>query len=103
MLLDISVTVQNKTTTYGGGEGMPTEIWTASQTTERANKQPLSGEIAYQEYGISDAGITNVFFLEASTAAVENGRIIHDSNTYYICRIEEYDDHHEAIVRPVME
>jgi len=101
MLLDISVTVQNKTTSYDA-EGMPVNVWTASQTTERANKQPLSGEIAFKDYGISDAGVTNLFFMRASTAAQEGGRIVHSSKTYDIYRIEPYLDHYEVIVRPVV-
>ena len=101
MLLDITVTVQNKVTQYDT-EGMPVEVWTASQTTEQANKQPLSGEIAFEEYGISDAGITNLFFMKTSTAATEGGRIVHGSDTYDIYRVEPYPNHYEVIVRPVV-
>lgn len=101
MLLDISVTVQNKTTTYDS-EGIAVETWTASQTTEQSNKQPLSGEIAFQEYGISDAGITNLFFFATSTAVQEGGRIVNGIETYSIYRIEKYPNHYEAIVRPVV-
>lgn len=101
MLLDISVTIQNKTTSYDS-EGMPVNVWTASQTTERSEKQPLAGEIVFKEYGISDAGITNLFFLKTSTAARENGRIVYGTETYSIYRIEKYQNHHEAIVRPVV-
>jgi Tfp pilus assembly protein FimT len=101
MLLNISVTVQNKTTTYDA-EGMPVNVWTASQTTERANKQPLSGEIAFKDYGISDAGVTNLFFVRTSTAAQEGGRIVHGSSTYDIYRVEPYQNHYEVIVRPVV-
>lgn len=101
MILDISVTVQNKTTTYDS-EGMPIEVWTATQTTERTNKQPLSGEIAFKEYGISDAGITNLFFFETSTSAQENGRIVYGTETFDVYRIEKYPSHYEVIVRPVV-
>ena len=101
MILTASVTVQNKTTTYDS-EGMAVDVWTASQTTELMNKQPLAGEIAFKEYGISDAGITNLFFAETSTAAQENGRIVYDSETYSIYRLEKYPRHYEIIVRPVV-
>lgn len=101
MRLDISVIVQNKTTTYNS-EGMPIEVWTASQTTELSNKQPLSGEIAFKDYGISDAGITNLFFLKTSTAAREGGRIVDSSETYDIYRIEKYPNHYEVIVKPAV-
>ncbi len=101
MRLDISVTVQNKTTTYTS-EGMPIDVWTATQTTELSNKQPLSGEIAFKDYGISDAGITNLFFFKTSTAAREGGRIVDGSETYDIYRIEKYPNHHEVIVRPAV-
>jgi hypothetical protein len=101
MLLDTSVTIQNKTTSYDA-EGMPINVWSASQTTERSNKQPLSGEIAFKDYGISDAGITNLFFLKTSSAALENGRIIHGTKTFSIYRIEQFQNHWEAIVRPVV-
>ncbi len=101
MLLDITVTVQNKTITYDA-EGMPVEVWTASQTTEQANKQPLAGEIAFQEYGISDAGITNLFFMKTDTAAQEGGRIVDSEGTYDIYRIEKYPNHYEVIVKPVV-
>lgn len=101
MRLDITVTVQNQTTTYDA-EGMPVITWTASQTTERSNKQPLSGEIAFKEYGISDAGITNLFFFKTSTSAQEGGRIIYDSKSYDIYRVEKYGNHYEVIVRPVV-
>ena len=101
MRLDISVTIQNKTTTYDS-EGIATEVWTASQTTELSNKQPLAGEIAFKEYGISDAGITNLFFFKTSTAAQENGRIVYGTETYDIYRIEKYPNHYEIIVRPVV-
>lgn len=100
MLLDISVNVQNKTTTYDT-EGMPINVWTASQTTEQSNKQPLSGEIAFKEYGISDAGVTNLFFMKTSTAAQEGGRIVHGADTYDIYRVEPYPNHREVIVKPV--
>lgn len=101
MLLDITVTIQNKTTTYDS-EGMAIEVWTASQTIEKSNKQPLLGEIAFKEYGISNAGITNLFFLEPSTSAQENGRIVYGTETFDIYRIEKYLNHFEAIVRPVV-
>jgi hypothetical protein len=101
MLLDITVTVQNKTITYDS-EGMPVEVWTASQTVEQANKQPLSGEIAFEEYGISAAGITNLFFMKTDTVAQEGGRIVHGSDTYDIYRVEPYPNHYEVIVRPVV-
>lgn len=101
MRLDISVTIQNKTTTYDS-EGMPIEVWTASQTTELSNKQPLAGEIAFKDYGISDAGITNLFFFKTSTTAQEGGRIVDGSDTYDIYRIEKYPNHYEVIVRPVV-
>lgn len=101
MRLDITVIVQNKTTTYNF-EGMPIEVWTASQTAELSNKQPLSGEIAFKEYGISDARITNLFFLKTSTTAQEGGRIVYGTETYDIYRIEKYSNHYEVIVRPVV-
>jgi len=101
MLLDITVIIQNKEIQYDA-EGMAIETWTASQTTEKSNKQPLAGEIAFKEYGISDAGITNLFFLKTSTIAQENGRIVDDEGTYDIYRIEKYPNHYEIIVRPVV-
>lgn len=101
MRLTASVTVQVKTTTYDT-EGMPVDTWTASQTVELMDKQPLSGEIAFKDYGISDAGITNLFFTKTSTTATENGRIVDDSDTYDIYRVEKYPNHYEAIVRPVV-
>jgi len=101
MRLDISVTIQNKTTTYDS-EGIATEVWTASQTTELSNKQPLAGEIAFKEYGISDAKITNLFFFKTSTTAQENGRIVYGTETYDIYREEKYPNHYEVIVRPVV-
>jgi hypothetical protein len=101
MRLTASVTVQNKTTSYDS-EGMPIEIWTASQTIELSNKQPLAGEIAFNEYGISDARITNLFFFKTSTTAQESGRIVDDEGTYDIYRIEKYPNHYEVIVRPVV-
>ena len=101
MRLDISVTVQNKTTTYDQ-EGIPIDVWTASQTIEKSNKQPLAGEIAFKEYGISDASITNLFFFKTSTTAKENGRIVDGSETYDIYRVEKYGNHYEVIVRPVV-
>lgn len=101
MRLTAIVTVQIKTTTYDS-EGIAVEIWTASQTTEKADKQPLGGEIAFKDYGISDAGITNLFFLKTSTSAQENGRIVDSDGTYSIYRIEKYPNHYEVIVRPVV-
>lgn len=101
MIFDINVTIQNKSLTYDS-EGMPLEVWTASQTTERSNKQPLAGEIAFKDYGISDAGITNLFFLKTSTSARENGRIVYGTETYDIYRIEKFQNHYETIVRPVV-
>lgn len=101
MRLDISVIIQNKIVEYDN-EGFPVETWTASQTVERSNKQPLAGEIAFKEYGISDAGITHLFFLKTSTVASENDRIVHGSDTYDIYRVEQYPNHYEAIVRAVV-
>jgi hypothetical protein len=98
MILNISVSVQNKTTTFDT-EGIPVDAWIP--TAEKSNKQPLAGEIAFKEYGITDATITNLFFLKTSTAARENGRIVY-GDTYEIVRIEKYPNHYEAIVRPVV-
>ncbi|MDD5016541.1 MAG: hypothetical protein PHO15_00400 [Eubacteriales bacterium] len=100
MILDTPVSVQRKTTTYDS-EGMPVEAW--ASVIERSNKQPLSGEIAFKDYGISDSGVTNLFFLKASTLAIESGRITDNAGTYEIYRIERYPNHCEAIVRPVTE
>lgn len=101
MRLTASVTVQNKTTTYDS-ELMPIDVWTASQTAEKANKQPLSGEIAFKDYGISDAGISNLFFMKTSTTAIEGGRIVDSEGTYDIYRIEKYRHHYEVIVKSVV-
>lgn len=101
MRLTASVTVQIKSVSYDA-EGMPVEVWTASQTTELTNKQPLAGEIAFKDYGISDAGITNLFFFKTSTIAQEGGRIVDGSDTYDIYRVEKYPNHYEVIVRPVV-
>lgn len=101
MRLTATVTVQIKTTTYDS-EGIPIETWTASQTSEKSNKQPLAGEIAFQEYGISDAGITNLFFFKTNSAAQENGRIVDSDGTYDIYRVEKYPNHYEVIVRPAV-
>ena len=101
MILNITVTVQNKTTAYDA-EGIAIETWTASQTIEKSNKQPLSGEIAFKEYGISDAGITNLFFFKTSTSSIENGRIVDNDGTYDIYRVEKYPNHYEVIVKPVV-
>ena len=103
MYFDISVTVQappsTANTTYSS-EGMATTVWSASQTTEQANKQPLSGEIAFTDYGIVDSGVTNLFFMKTSTTAREGGRIVHGSLVYDIYRAEPYPNHYEVIVRP---
>jgi len=99
--LTASVTVQNKTIVYDS-EGIGVETWTASQTTEKSDKQPLSGEIAFKEYGISDAGITNLFFMKISTTAQEKGRIVDSDGTYDIYRVEKYPNHYEIIVRPAV-
>ena len=98
----LPVTVQNKSASMTI-EGMLTEVWTTSQTTEEMSKQPLSGEIAYKEYGISDAGVTNVFFTQnATTTAQEGGRIVDSDGTYDIYRVEKWPNHCEAIVKPVV-
>ena len=99
----LPVTVQNKSASMTT-EGMLTEIWTASQTTEEMSKQPLSGEIAYKEYGISDAGITHVFFTSngATTTAQKGGRIVDSVGTYDIYQVEPWQRHYEIIVRPVV-
>lgn len=101
MLLDISIIVQEKTTTYDG-EGMSIETWTASQTTIDANRQPLGGEIAFKEYGISDAGVTDLFFTSVNTALQTNRRIIDNSETFDIYRVEKYPTHYEIITKPVV-
>ena len=101
MLFDITVTIQNKTVTYDS-EGMAVTVWTASQTIELSNKQPLAGEIVFKEYGISDAGITNLFFFKTSTVATENERIVDSDGTYDIYRVDKYPNHYEVIVRPVV-
>lgn len=101
MRLTATVTLQIKSTTYDS-EGIAVEVWTASQTVEKSNKQPLAGEIAFQEYGISDAGITNLFFMKTNTTAQENGRIVDSDGTYDIYRVEKYPNHYEVIVRPVV-
>ena len=106
MRLTAMVTVQAPPTTANttyDSEGISTIIWTASQTTEKGDKQPLSGEVAPYRYGLSESGITNIIFLKSSTTAAEGGRIIHDSETYEIYRLEEFDNHCEALVKPVME
>jgi hypothetical protein len=67
------------------------------------SKQPLSGEIAYKEYGISDAGVTNIYFTQnATTTAQEGGRIVDSEGTYDVYRIETWPNHYEIIVRPAV-
>lgn len=99
----VNVTVQNISATQTS-ELMTTEVWTASQTTEEMSKQPLSGEIAYQEYGISDAGVVYLFCTTegASTAAQEGGRLVDSAGTYDIYRVESWRNHYEIIARPVV-
>jgi len=98
-----SVTVQNKTIIYDA-EGISTDNWTASQTTELVNKQPAAsaGQIAFNEYGISDAGILSLYFLQTNSSVSENSRIIDDAATYEVYRVDKYSDHWEAIVKPVV-
>jgi hypothetical protein len=105
MRLTASVTVQAAPTTANityDSEGTMTIAWTASQTVELSNKQPLAGEIVFAEYGISDAGITNLFFFKTNTTAIENGRIVDSDGTYDIYRVDKYSNHYEVIVRPVV-
>jgi len=101
MKLNTSVTVQNQSSSYTV-ESMASVVWTASQTLEMSNHQPVSGEIAYKEYGISGGGIVDVFFFKTSTTAQEGGRIVDGSDTYDIYRIKKYPNHYEAIAKRVV-
>lgn len=85
-----------------GIEGMPIVNWTASETTESVGKETLTGELAFQEYGISDAAISNLFFAKTSSTAQQEGRIVNGTKTYEIVRVEPYPNHWEIIVRPVV-
>ncbi len=108
MFVDTTITVQNKDTTFDT-EGMSLEVWTANETTLAANHQPLSGEIAYKEYGISDASLTDLFFTPVHTAIATKNltakitvRIIDGSEAFDVYRVEPFSAHYEVICRPVV-
>ena len=101
MYLNTTVTIQAKTTTYDS-EGMQVEVWTASQTVESANKQFLSGEDAYKDYGISDAGETWIFFLKSNSVVAKNNRIVDSVGTFDVCAVPPWQNHKEAICRPAV-
>lgn len=105
MRLTANATVQpiptTANTTYDA-EGIMSLVWSSNQTTEKVNFQPLSGEIAFQEYGISDAKISNLVFMKKDTVAQEGGRIIYNSITYQVCGKDEFPNHCEVIVKPVV-
>ncbi len=101
MFVDTTITVQNKEKTFDT-EGMSIEVWTADETLLAANHQPLSGEVAFKEYGISDASLTDLFFTPVHTAVHTNARIIDGSETFDIYRVERFSAHYESICRPVV-
>ena len=101
MLVDISIIIQEKTTIYDN-EGIAIETWTASQTTIDANRQPLGGEIAFKEYGISDAGVTDLFFTPINTAVQTNRRIVDNLEIFDVYRVEKFPTHYEVIAKSVV-
>jgi hypothetical protein len=100
MILDKTVIIQSPSTVYDD-EGMPTNTWTANQTTIQANIQPLGGELAYKDYGISEAGITKLMFTGVNAVIQAGLRVVNGSKTYNIYSVEEFPTHYECPLKPV--
>lgn len=101
MILDTSVVVQIVSSSLTS-EGVVTQVWTASQTTELTNIQTISGEIAFKQYGISDTGIYTLFFFPTSSSVVNACRIVYGSDTYSVYRVSKYPNHWEVLARLVV-
>jgi len=100
MIKDKQVYVQIASASYTS-EAMPSLVWTANQSLKMVNIQPLSGEMAYKDYGISEAGITKLMFCDVDSVFQKGRRIVHGSNTYAIYSVEEFPTHYECPLKPI--
>ncbi|MTI49458.1 MAG: hypothetical protein FH761_16620 [Firmicutes bacterium] len=83
------------------------ESFTVIETIKRVDKQPLSGEIAEKEYGISNANIKFRLFITEPSNYInedsENTKIRIGSKFYTIRAVRDWNIHKEAVIEPYKE
>lgn len=100
------VTLQTQSATRTA-EGRVTQVWTADETAVWANMQPLSGQMAREEYGLADTGYYYLFFTEPDSrihAVKTDGplqRIVAGNVTCEIRSVEVWPDHFEIVGKVV--
>lgn len=84
-------------------ERVSTESWQTIYTFW-ADIRPIGGEIAFQQYGISEEGITKRVYCRPNKRIKTGLRLVHGTETtetYEICYVADYHDHYEVLMRPV--
>lgn len=101
MNLPDKVEIQDDTVISYDNEGVAFQAWSAVDTIQ-ADMQPLGGELAYKQYGITEAGITKRMFCEVN-AEVQMGRrvVVNETETYEIRYVAAFRDHYEVLLKPV--
>lgn len=95
MILDSTITLQAKTTSYDS-EGMPVDIW-ATSAYIRANIQPNNKSHYFiKEYSNSDASYEFVIFTEVNSLITVGKRLVDGSDTYDIMRVQKWPNHYEV-------
>lgn len=81
-------------------ERVSTESWQTVYTFW-ADIRPIGGEIAYQQYGISEEGITKRVYCRPNTKIKSGCRVLHGEEQYEICYVADYHEHYEVLMRPL--
>ncbi len=100
MNLPDKVEIQDDTVSYDS-EGVASQTWSAVDTIQ-GDVQPFGGELAYKQYGITEAGITKRMFCEVN-ANVQMGRraVVNDTEIYEIRYVAAFRNHYEVLLKPV--
>lgn len=98
MRLPDTVMIQSATNTRDA-EGMVVQTW-ATVATIRADVQPFGGELAYMQYGITEAGITKRMFCEINSEVKVGRRVVVDGAAYEIRYVAQWRNHYEALLKP---
>lgn len=97
MILNDSVIIKELSVTYND-EAMPVKSW-SNLVTIKADVQPIGGEIAHMEYGISESGISHRIFCRPNSNLKVGNRIEYNSTDYEIRHIAPFKNHYEVLLK----
>jgi len=84
-------------------EAYENNTYSIIETLTKVDKQPLSGEIASKEYGVTEAGIDYLLIITESTVMKNNSKLKINGDFYEVKAFVDWNIHTEAVIIPALD